>query len=46
LPQFLAGLPAMTHAVTPFEHKKKTAKDCLAVLLSEQKVLQEQQTPE
>jgi hypothetical protein len=36
-------LTAMTHAVTPFDHKK-TANLVLAALLSDQKVLQEQQT--
>jgi hypothetical protein len=36
-------LTAMTHAVTPFDDKKD-CKFVLPVLLSDQKVLQEQQT--
>jgi hypothetical protein len=36
-------LTAMTHAVTPIDHKKDR-KPVLAALLSDQKVLQEQQT--
>jgi hypothetical protein len=36
-------LPAVTHAVTPFEEQKRL-QFIVAVLLSDQKVLQEQQT--
>jgi hypothetical protein len=38
-------LTAMTHAVTPSDHKKRL-QFVLAVLLGDQKVLQEQQTLE